>query len=90
MLMLERSVRIREVKGSNPSGSTKSENPNLFPIGEGFGFFHEEENTIHGSSKGIAAFAAVRKNRRQQHFGGQGIWDKEHSIFLLPGFSRAG
>ena len=48
MLMLERSVRIREVKGSNPSRSTKEEksepfsnkkNPNLFQIGEGIGFF---------------------------------------------------
>ena len=63
IFMVERSVRIREVKGSNPSGSTKSENPNLFPIGEGFGFFHEEENTIHGSSKGIAALEKLGKRK---------------------------
>ena len=33
MLMLERSVRIREVKGSNPSRSTKSKQSELFSRG---------------------------------------------------------
>ena len=40
MLMLERSVRIREVMGSNPIRSTKSEKSEPFSRGRGVRIFH--------------------------------------------------
>ena len=58
----ERRVRNAEVKGSSPSRSTKSINPNHYPIGNGFGFIVYIEEIEDWSTKKFASFFDKREH----------------------------